>query len=127
MLLHRPGPGRRPLVAGRVELRAPDAAQARQAAERVLRERAAGEPHWSLGVLRPLEPRAPGTRRYRVTFAEWHSIDEEYHREDVHVLELWACDGRSARRQAQAEILGVEGYRPSWRIRSVSRIADEAA
>jgi hypothetical protein len=127
MLLHRPGPGRRPKVAGRLELRAPDAAGARRAAERALRERAAGDPHWSLGVLRPLEPRAPGTRRYRVVFAEWHAIGDEYHREDVHVLDLWACDGRSARRQAQAEILGVEGYHPSWRIRAVSRIADEAA
>ena len=121
MLLHRPGPGRRARVAGRLEFGAADAEGAREAAEQALQTRAGGEPNWSLGVLRPLSPRAPGTRLYRVTFAQWTADGEGYVRRDVHALDLWAADAAGARRLAQAEIAAVPGYRPTWRIRSVAR------
>ena len=43
----------------------------RRAAQAALEERSDEEGRWSLGVLRPLTPMAPGTHRYRVTFAAW--------------------------------------------------------
>ena len=60
-LLRRPPGARRPRVAGRVVFEAPDLACARKAARRHLEERQSGEDKWSLGVLKPLTPSAPGT------------------------------------------------------------------
>ena len=102
-------------------IKAPDLDEARRAAQRALSEREDGESRWSLGVLRPLTPRAPGTHRYLVTFSQWESQEDRFERRDVHVLELWAADGQSARRLAQQEIQLLPEYRPAWRIRSVSR------
>jgi hypothetical protein len=121
-LLRRTGAGRRPRVAGRVVVQAPNAEAARKAARAELEARANGESRWwSLGVLRPLTPRAPGTHRYTVVFAEWEAEDDRFVRHDVRELEVWAADAASARRLAQQEIQTVAGYRPSWRIRSVAR------
>jgi hypothetical protein len=70
-LLRRPPGARRPRVAARVVLEAPDLAEARRAAEAALEERRSDESRWSLGMLRPLTPMAPGTHRYRAVFALW--------------------------------------------------------
>jgi hypothetical protein len=126
-LLRRPPGGKRARVAGRVVVQAANADRARAAAEAALRERAGGGAgsgaRWSLGVLRPLTPRAPGTHRYRVTFAVWTSEGDRFVRQDVHELDVWAADAQSARRLAQQEIQIVPGYRPVWRIRQVARAA----
>jgi len=125
-LLRRPPGGKRARVAGRVVVQAANADRARAAAEAALRERAGGAgsgARWSLGVLRPLTPRAPGTHRYRVTFAVWTSEGDRFVRQDVHELDVWAADAQSARRLAQQEIQIVPGYRPVWRIRQVARAA----
>lgn len=103
-------------------LEASDLAAARIAAEAALEERRSDESRWSLGVLRPLTPMAPGTHRYRTTFALWEAGEDRFVRRDVHELEVWAADAQSARRLAQQEIRGVEGYEPSWRIRQVARV-----
>jgi len=121
-LLRRPAAGRRPRVAGKLVVQAPDADAARVAAQAEMEARASGESRWwSLGVLRPLTPKAPGTHRYTVVFAEWESEDDRFVRRDVHELELWAADAASARRLAQQQIQSEVAYRPSWRIRAVSR------
>jgi len=125
--LRRPAGSSRPRVAGRAVLEAPDLDQARRMAEQALTERRertrrSGEQSvWSLGVLRPLTPRAPGTRKYRVVFARWESYEDHFERHDVHEMELWAADAASARRQAQREIQSVPDYLPAWRIRTVER------
>jgi hypothetical protein len=108
-------------VAARVVLEASDLAAARVAAEAALEERRSDESRWTLGVLRPLTPMAPGTHRYRATFALWEAGEDRFVRRDVHDLEVWAADAQSARRLAQQEIRGVAGYEPSWRIRQVAR------
>jgi hypothetical protein len=105
-----------------VVLEAPDLAEARRAAWAALEERRSDESRWSLGVLRPLTPMAPGTHRYRATFALWEAGEDRFVRRDVHELEVWAADAQSARRLAQQEIRGVEGYEPAWRIRQVARV-----
>lgn len=64
---------------------------------------------------------APGTSRYKITFALWESHEDRFVRKDVHELEVWATDATSARRIAQQEIQNVPGYKPSWRIRQVVR------
>jgi hypothetical protein len=120
-LLRRPAGGKRARVAGRVVVQAPDADRARRAAQEALLARSGGEPRWSLGVLRPLTPMAPGTHRYRVTFAVWEADGDGYERRDIHVHTVWAADATSARRLAQQEIQAVSGYRPAWRIRQVTR------
>jgi hypothetical protein len=125
-LLRRVAGGRRPRVAGKVVIEAPDAEAAREKAQAELEARREGgapngEARWSLGVLRPLTPRAPGTHPYRVVFAEWEAIDDRFIRHDVYTVDVWAADAASARRLAQQEIQAVEGYRPAWRIRSVAR------
>jgi hypothetical protein len=120
-LLRRPPGARRARVAGRVVLEASDLDEARRAAEAALEERRSDESRWSLGVLRPLTPMAPGTHRYRVTFARWEATADRFVRRDVHDLEVWAADAQSARRQAQQEIQRVPGYVPAWRIRRVAR------
>lgn len=103
-------------------LEAPDLAGARLAAEAALEERRSDESRWTLGVLRPLTPMAPGTHRYRATFALWEAGEDRFVRRDVHHLEVWAADAQSARRLAQQEIRQVVGYEPAWRIRQVARV-----
>jgi thioesterase domain-containing protein len=121
-LLRRPPGARRPRVAARVVLEAPDLAGARRAAEAALEARRSDESRWSLGLLRPLTPMAPGTHRYRATFARWESAEDRFVRRDVHELEVWAADAASARRLAQQEIQQTPGYEPAWRIRQVARV-----
>jgi hypothetical protein len=121
-LLRRPPGAGRARVAGRVVLEAQNLDDARRAAQAALEERAQGEPRWSLGVLRPLTPMAPGTHSYRVVFARWESTDDRFVRRDVHTLDVWAADATSARRMAQQQIQAVPGYEPAWRIRSVARV-----
>ncbi len=125
-LLRRPPGARRPRVAGRVVFEAPDLARARGAAAKALEERSCGEERWSLGVLRPLTPHAPGTFRYRVVYAVWEAKDFQFERRDVHVLELWAADAQDARRLSHVQIQDIEGYLPAWRVRSVVRAPGEA-
>ncbi len=118
-------------IVGRLVLEAPDLDHARRAAEQALTERReqtrlSGESSvWSLGLLRPLTPRAPGTKRYRVTFAQWEAFEDHFERIDVHELELWAANAAGARRLAQQEIQLLRVYRPSWRIRSVEVCHDD--
>ena len=102
-------------------LEAPDLQEARRAAEAALDERSGDEARWSLGMLRPLTPMAPGTHRYRATFARWEDDDDRFVRVDVYHCDVWAADAQSARRLAQQEIRKVSGYEPSWRIRQVAR------
>lgn len=123
-LLRRPPGTQRPRVAARVILEAPDLAGARAAAEAALEERRGDDARWSLGMLRPLTPRAPGTHRYRAVFALWQATDDRFVRRDMHALEIWAADAQSARRLAQQEVRAVDGYQPSWRIRQVVRVGD---
>jgi hypothetical protein len=105
-----------------VVLEAPDLAEARRAAEAAIEERRHEEAGgWSLGMLRPLTPMAPGTHRYRAVFARWEEVGDRFVRADVHHLDVWAADAQSARRLAQQEIQKVPGYQPSWRIRQVAR------
>lgn len=125
-LLRRLPGARRPRVAGRVVFDAPDLARARRAAARALEERSCGEERWSLGVLRPLTPDAPGTYRYRVVYAVWEAEDFQFKRRDVHVVELWAADAQDARRLSHVQIQDIEGYLPAWRVRSVVRAPGEA-
>ena len=73
-------------------------------------------------MLRPLTPLAPGTQRYRVTFAEWFDDDDAYVRRDVHVMHVWAIDASGARRLAQEDVQRVPNYRAPWRIREVVRV-----
>lgn len=103
-------------------LEAPDLEEARRAAAAALDARSGDEARWSLGMLRPLTPMAPGTHRYRATFAMWESTEDRFVRVDVHHLDVWAADAQSARRLAQQEIQRVAGYEPSWRIRQVARV-----
>lgn len=124
-LLRRPPGDRRARVAGRVVIEAPDLDRARQAAEAALKERADGQSRWSLGVLRPLTPRAPGTHHYLITFSFWKALADHFERRDVHVMELWATDAQSARRMAQQEIQKLPEYQPNWRIRAVARERQE--
>lgn len=103
-------------------LEAPDLRAARRAAQAALAERSGEERGWSLGVLRPLTPKAPGTHRYRITFAVWQAEEDRFVRHDVHRLEVWAADATGARRVAQQQIQAEPDYQPAWRIRDVSRI-----
>ena len=118
-------------IAGRLVLEAPDLDHARRAAEQALTERReqtrlSGENSvWSLGLLRPLTPKAPGTKRYRVTFAQWEAFEDHFERIDVHELELWAANAAGARRLGQQEVQLLRDYRPSWRIRSVEAVTAE--
>jgi hypothetical protein len=110
-------------VAGRLRLEACDADAARLAARTGLTDRARGEPGWSLGVLRPLTPRAAGTRRYRVVFSAWEAEPDRFVRRDVHELTVWAENATGARRLAQEDVQAHPEYRPAWRIDRV--ISDE--
>lgn len=125
-LLRRPPGTGRARVAGRVVLEAQNLDDARRAAQAALEERAQGEARWSLGVLRPLTPMAPGTHKYRVVFARWRSEGDRFVRRDVHTLDVWAADASSARRMAQQQIQVVPDYEPAWRIRRVARVGARA-
>jgi hypothetical protein len=105
-----------------VVLEAPDLEEARRAAEAALDERRSDEARWTLGMLRPLTPMAPGTHRYRATFAMWEAGEDRFVRRDVYHCDVWAADAQSARRLAQQEIRKVAEYEPSWRIRQVARV-----
>jgi hypothetical protein len=115
-------------MAGRLVLDAPDLDQARRLAEAALTQRrettrlSGDRSTWSLGVLRPLTPKAPGTHRYRATFALWEAEADRFTRRDVHCLEIWAIDAASARRTAQQQAQALADYSPTWRIRSVERV-----
>jgi hypothetical protein len=108
----------------RVRFRAPDAARARTAAAALLAARAGEEGDWSLGVLRTLTAKAPGTRCYVVTFAAWETLGERFVRRDVHEQRIWATDATSARRLAGEQVQALSGYHPTWRI---TRVAPRAA
>jgi hypothetical protein len=109
-----------------VVFEAPDLAGARTTARRHLEERQSGEDKWSLGVLKPLTPQAPGTHRYRVVYAVWEAKDDFFERRDVHELEVWAADAQDARRLSHTDIQDVPGYDPAWRVRHVVRVPDKA-
>ena len=79
-------------MAARVVLEAPDLAEARLAAEAALDERRRRRGPLALGMLRPLTPMAPGTHRYRATFALWEAGEDRFVRIDVHHCEVWAAD-----------------------------------
>jgi hypothetical protein len=115
------GPWHHTRVAGRLVLEAPDAARALEAA----RQQAAARPGvgaaWSLGPLKPLTPSAPGTHRYRVSFAVWRERAEGYERQRAHELVVRATDAQSARRLAEQEVRTAPGYDPAWRIVRVCR------
>ncbi len=125
-LLRRPAGTRRPRVAGRVVFEAPDLARARAAARSHLEERQSGDDKWSLGVLKPLTPQAPGTHRYRVVYAVWEPVDDFFERRDVHDVEVWAADAQDARRLSHADVQESPGYAPAWRVRHVVRVPDTA-
>lgn len=120
-MLRRPSVRARPRVAGRVVIAAPDIGAARRDAQAQLSARADGQDGWSLGLLRPLTPRAPGTHRYEATFAQWQAEGDHFTRRDVRVIEVWAQNAATARRIAQQDIQQLPAYEPSWRIRSVRR------
>jgi len=102
-------------------IEAPSACDARERAMRELETRAGDEAgRWSLGVLRPLTPRAPGTQLFRMVFAIWETSGDEFVRRDVHQLEIWAEDANAARRIGQQEIQQHPDYVPAWRIREVT-------
>jgi hypothetical protein len=126
-LLRRPPDSARARVMGRVILRAANANRARQAADAALASRSGTEPHWSLGLLRPLAPDCPGTHAYAVVFAAWKECGERFVRQDVHRCDVWATDGAAARRQAAGDVQGMPGYLPTWRVRQVVRRGTEAA
>lgn len=122
-LLRRPPGTHKARVAGRLVIEAPSAGDARHLALRELAERAVADAAaWSLGVLKPLTPKAPGTRQFAVTFAVWEATDDRFVRRDVHRMDVWAEDATTARRIAQQDIQSIEGYAPAWRIRAVGAI-----
>lgn len=122
LLRRRPG-GRTPVVAGRIEIQAPDFESAKNAAEAAVAAREDGTGTWSLGVLRSLTMGAPGTHRYCVTFAVWESTDDRFVRTDVATFEIEACDALSARREARQAVQQTAGYQSAWRVREVVRVA----
>ena len=120
-LLRRPPGALRPRVAARVVLSAPDLAGARQAAEAALEERRSDESLWSLGVLRPLTPMAPGTHRYRATFSFW----EPGRTASCAATSITSTSGPPTPRApagSPSRRSAVPGYEPAWRIRQVARI-----
>lgn len=120
LLRRLPGAGKA-RVAGRLVIEAASAAEARRAALAELAKRGDRESRWSLGVLKPLTPQAPGTSLFRVTFAVWEATDDRFVRRDIHTLEVWAEDAAAARRIGHQDIQLVEGYDPAWRVREVTR------
>lgn len=118
-------------VVGRITFAAPDADAARRLAEAALTERRAearrsGDSSiWSLGTLQPLDPGAPGTGRYRVTFTLWESCEDRFERRTVHAMELWATNATTARQIAQLNVQSLPQYIGAWRIQRVARIIDD--
>jgi hypothetical protein len=102
-------------------IEAASAAEARRAGLAELAKRGDRESRWSLGVLKPLTPQAPGTSLFRVTFAVWEATHDRFVRRDIHTLEVWAEDAAAARRIAHQDIQLIEGYAPAWRVREVTR------
>ncbi len=123
-LLRRAAGARAASVAGRAEFHAPDIDAARAAAELELSRRADGDEGWTIGLLRPLTPRAPGTYLYEIVFALWTSVGDRMERRDVAHLHAWAQDAATARRIAQQDIQENASYLPAWRIRRVSRVPE---
>lgn len=121
-LLRRLAPRHRPVVAGRLRFDADDAETARRIAEDGLARRAAGDPCWALGPLRPLTRFIPGTRPYRVTFAMWRDSPRGFERVDVLIITLWATDAGSARRLAMTEAQVSPAYEGAWRVREARRV-----
>jgi hypothetical protein len=117
-----PGAGKA-RVAGRLVIQAASAADARREALAELARRRDRDSRWSLGVLKPLTPQAPGTSLFSVTFAVWEATDDRFLRRDVHSLDVWAEDAGAARRIAQQDIQAAAEYDPAWRIRQVVRRA----
>jgi hypothetical protein len=118
-------------VVGRITFAAPDADAARRLAEAALTERRAearrsGDSSiWSLGTLQPLDPGAPGTGRYRVTFTLWEPREDRFERRTVHDMELWATNATTARQIAQLNVQSLPQYIGAWRIQGVARIIDD--
>jgi hypothetical protein len=102
-------------------IQAASAADARREALAELAKRKDRDSRWSLGVLKPLTPQAPGTNLFAVTFAVWEATDDRFVRTDVHTLDVWAEDASAARRIAQQDIQAAAEYNPAWRIRQVVR------
>lgn len=123
-VLRRPDGAGKARVAGRILVEAPSADEAKRQALAELANRSDEAGRWSLGVLRPLTPKAPGTALFRATFAIWVAQADEFVRQDVHELEVWAEDASAARRIAQQEIQKNPDYVPAWRIREVSHLRD---
>ena len=126
-LLRRAEGRRAPAVAGRAEFHAADLDTARATAQAELLRRAGGDEGWSLGLLRPLTPRAPGTYLYEIVFALWETDGDHVSRRDVAHLHAWAQDAATARRIAQRDIQSATGYLPAWRIRRVARVPEAGA
>lgn len=120
LLRRLPGAGKA-RVAGRLVIEAASAADARRQALAELARRRDRDSRWSLGVLKPLTPQAPGTNLFEVTFAVWEATDDRFLRRDVFTLEVWAEDAGAARRIAQQDIQTHGEYDPAWRIRQVVR------
>ena len=120
LLRRREGTGKA-RVAGRLVIEAPSATAARAEALAEIARRDSEESRWSLGVLKPLTPSAPGTSLFQVTFAVWEATDDRFERHDVLDLKIWAEDAGAARRIAQQDVQTIDGYDPAWRIRSVAR------
>lgn len=119
--LLRRSDGSRPKVAGRIQFVAASLVAAKSVIEKEIARRSKESDGWSLGILKPLTPNAPGTHPYAVVFAEWEAEGDQFRRHDVHRLMVWAADAGTARRIAQSDIQEVVGYLPSWRIRRVQR------
>jgi hypothetical protein len=120
-LLRRLNTGGKARVAGRLVIQAASATEARRAALAELAKRGDRDSRWSLGVLKPLTPQAPGTSLFHVTFAVWEATDDRFVRHDIHTLDVWAEDAAAARRIAQQDIQRIDGYQPAWRVREVAR------
>lgn len=119
--LLRRSDGARPKVAGRIRFAAASLAAAKGVIDNEIAKRSQESEGWSLGILKPLTPNAPGTHPYNVVFAEWEADGDRFQRRDVHELTVWAADATTARRIAQTDIQDVSGYLPAWRIRRVQR------
>ncbi len=102
-------------------IQAPSAKEARAEALAEIAKRDNGESRWSLGVLKPLTPKAPGTNLFDVTFAVWEATDDRFERHDVFQMAIWAEDASAARRIAQQDAQDLTEYDSAWRVRSVTR------
>ena len=113
--------GSRPKVAGKMQFVAASFVAAKAIIDNEIRSRSEDSDGWSLGILKPLTPNAPGTHSYDVVFAEWEADGDRFYRRDVLELTVWAADATTARRIAQTDVQEIAGYLPAWRIRRVHR------